>query len=74
MLYDIETLCRNLYSGSIFFISCNYSFRGSVPSEKMESFKKSTKDFFDETTDKKSIQIKICLKSLTTLLIDRLVV
>lgn len=53
MIYDIETLCRNLYNGSMFFISCNYSFRGNVPSEKMESFKKSAKDFFDETMDKK---------------------
>lgn len=53
MLYDIETLCRNLYNGSMFFISCNYSFSGKVPTEKMESFKKSTKDFFDETIDKK---------------------
>lgn len=52
MLYDIETICRNLQIGSMFFISCNYSFRGEKPTDKMEAFKSNVKDFFDETIEK----------------------
>lgn len=58
MLYDIETICRNLNVGSMFFISCNYSFRGEKQSEKMESFKKSVGDFFDEEIDKSNYTSK----------------
>lgn len=47
MLYDIETLCRNLMPGSMFFISCNYSFRGDKTSEKQENFKCKVNDYFD---------------------------
>ena len=52
MLLDIETICRNLDVGSMFFISCNYSFRGEKPSEKMETFKNNVGNFFDETIEK----------------------
>lgn len=48
MLYDLETICRNIKIGSMFFISCNYSYRGETQSEKRESFKDSVGDFFDE--------------------------
>lgn len=48
MLIDVETICRNLRVGSMFFLSCNYSFRGEKPSEKMVSFKNNVGDFFDE--------------------------
>lgn len=48
MLYDLETICRSIRTGSMFFISCNYSYRGGNQSEKMESFKESVGDFFDE--------------------------
>lgn len=67
MLFDIETLCRNLNVGSMFFISCNYSFRGEKPSEKMDSFRNSVGDFFDETIEKKyytSKKIPIVIKKL----------
>lgn len=40
MLSDIETICRSIEIGSMFFISCNCSYRGDVQTEKMESFKK----------------------------------
>lgn len=39
MLLDIETICRNLNVGSMFFVSCNYSFRGEKPSEKWKHLK-----------------------------------
>lgn len=52
MLIDIETICRNLNVGSMFFISCNYSFKGEKQSEKMESFRNNVGDFFDETIEK----------------------
>lgn len=52
MLYDVETICRSLNVGSMFFVSCNYSFRGENQSEKMESFKNSVGDFFDEKIEK----------------------
>ena len=52
MLIDIETICRNIDVGSMFFISCNYSFRGEIPSEKMQSFKNSVGDYFDDTIGK----------------------
>ena len=52
MLEDIETLCRRLYTGSMFFISCNYSFAGQKVSEKREAFQKSTGDYFDKDIDK----------------------
>lgn len=52
MLMDVETICRNLNVGSMFFLSCNYSFRGEKPSEKMTSFKKNVGDFFDENIEK----------------------
>ncbi len=52
MLTDIETLCRRLFVGSMFFISCNYSFAGKA-SEKREAFRKNVGDHFDEDIDKK---------------------
>lgn len=52
MLYDLETICRNIDVGSMFFISCNYSFRGGTQSEKRESFKASVGSFFDEKIKK----------------------
>lgn len=58
MLLDIETICRNIDIGSMFFISCNYSYRGEKPSEKMESFKNSVGDFFDETIEKNKFTSK----------------
>lgn len=51
MLTDIETLCRRLFVGSMFFISCNYSFAGKT-SEKREAFRKNAGDYFDEDIDK----------------------
>lgn len=52
MLIDIETICRNLAVGSMFFLSCNYSFRGEKPSEKMESFRNNVGDYYDEGIEK----------------------
>lgn len=52
MLYDLETICRNIDVGSMFFISCNYSYRGGTQSEKRESFKASVGSFFDEKIKK----------------------
>ncbi|WP_288682727.1 O-methyltransferase [uncultured Eubacterium sp.] len=53
MLYDIETICRNIDTGSMFFISCNYSFKGENQSQKMENFKERIGNFFDEKIEKK---------------------
>lgn len=53
ILTDIETLCRNLEVGSMFFISCNYSYGGTLPSEKRSSFKESVGEYFDENKDQK---------------------
>ena len=39
-------------TGSMFFISCNYSFAGQKVSEKREAFQKSTGDYFDKDIDK----------------------
>lgn len=67
MLFDIETICRNLNVGSMFFVSCNYSFRGEKPSEKMESLKKNVGDFFDEGIEKSnytSKKIPIIIKKM----------
>lgn len=67
MLFDVETICRNLNVGSLFFVSCNYTFRGEKQSEKMESFKKSVGDFFDEDIDKSnytSKKIPIVIKKM----------
>lgn len=67
MLIDIETICRNIDVGSMFFISCNYSFKGGIPSEKMESFKNSVGDYFDDTIEKKyysTKKIPIIIKKL----------
>ena len=50
-LYDIETLCRNLRSGSVFFVSCNYSYNGANPSEKKAALKEVLGDFFDESME-----------------------
>lgn len=58
MLFDVETICRNLNVGSMFFVSCNYSFRGEKPSEKMESFKNNVGDFFDEKIEKNNYTSK----------------
>ena len=58
MLFDVETICRNLNVGSMFFVSCNYSFRGEKPSEKMESFKNNVRDFFDEKIEKNNYTSK----------------
>ena len=52
MLYDLQTICRNINIGSMFFISCNHSYRGENQSEKRESFKESTGIFFDENIKK----------------------
>lgn len=52
MLMDVETICRNINVGSMFFLSCNYSFRGEKPSEKMMSFRNNVGDFFDENIEK----------------------
>lgn len=51
MLSDIETLCRRLYVGSMFFISCNYSFAGKA-SEKRSAFEKSVGDYFEPDIEK----------------------
>lgn len=51
MLSDIETLCRRLYVGSMFFISCNCSFAGKT-SEKMAAFAKNVGDYFDSDIEK----------------------
>lgn len=51
MIQDIETLCRNLSVGSLFFISCNYSYRGDKPSEKREDFKRYVGDYFIESIE-----------------------
>lgn len=67
MLFDVETICRNLNIGSMFFISCNYSFRGEKPSEKMETFKNNVGDFFDEKIEKSNYTLKkmpIVIKNL----------
>ena len=53
MLLDVETICRNIDVGSMFFLTCNYSFRGEMPTDKMEAFKKNVGDFFDESIEKK---------------------
>ncbi|NBH83732.1 hypothetical protein D7X88_03270 [bacterium C-53] len=58
MLIDVETICRNLDIGSMFFLSCNYSFRGEKPSEKMVSFKNSVGDYFDEKIEKNEYKSK----------------
>jgi len=58
MLLDIETICRNINVGSMFFISCNYSFRGEKPTDKMEAFKNSVGDFFDSEIEKKNYTSK----------------
>lgn len=58
MLIDVETICRNLNVGSMFFISCNYSFRGQVQTEKMESFEQSVGEFFDFEIPKSSYTTK----------------
>lgn len=60
MLFDVETICRNLNVGSMFFVSCNHSFRGEKPSEKMESFKNNVGDFFDEKIEKNNYTSKKC--------------
>lgn len=52
MLYDLQTICRNINIGSMFFISCNHSYRGENQSEKRESFRESTGIFFDENIKK----------------------
>ena len=51
MLTDVETLCRRLQVGSLFFISCNYSFAGKT-SEKREAFQRSVGDYFDADIEK----------------------
>lgn len=58
MLVDIETICRNIDIGSMFFISCNYSVGGKIPSEKMESFRKNVGVFFDEKIEKNNYTTK----------------
>lgn len=58
MLVDIETICRNIGVGSMFFISCNYSFRGNTSSEKRESFSNNVGDFFDDTIEKNNYTSK----------------
>ncbi len=52
MIYDVETICRNIGIGSMFFISCNYSYKGMKPSEKEESFKESVGEYFDDNIKK----------------------
>lgn len=52
MIEDVGTICNKLMSGSMFFISCNYSYRGNTQREKKESFKSAVGDFFkDEIED-----------------------
>lgn len=58
MLVDIETICRNIDIGSMFFISCNYSVGGTIPSEKRESFRKNVGVFFDESIEKNNYTTK----------------
>lgn len=58
MLLDVETICRNLEIGSMFFLSCNYSFRGATVSEKKAAFESSVGDFFDETIEHKNYTAK----------------
>ena len=71
MLVDIETLCRRLYVGSMFFISCNYSFAG-MTSEKREAFEKSVGDYFDPDIEKSKYTnngIPLIIQELTNNLI-----
>lgn len=58
MLIDIETICRNIDVGSMFFISCNYSVGGKMPSEKREAFRKNVGVFFDESIEKNNYTTK----------------
>lgn len=48
MLYDLETICRNIDIGSMFFLSCNYSYKGEIQSEKRKLFKECVGNFFEE--------------------------
>ena len=76
MLLDVETICRNLNVGSMFFVSCNYSFKGEKPSEKMESFKNNVGDFFDEKIEKSNYTSKkmpIVIKKLIDNQINKIV-
>lgn len=58
MLRDLETICRNIDVGSMFLISCNYSYKGEKPTEKMLSFRQSVGDFFDEKIEKNNYSSK----------------
>lgn len=76
MLVDIETICRNIDIGSMFFISCNYSVGGTIPSEKRESFKKNVGVFFDESIEKNNYTTKkmpLVIKKLIDSQIDKTV-
>lgn len=52
IMNDIKTLINTLYTGSMFFVSCNCSYRGKISSEKMESYKQKVTDYFDESIEK----------------------
>lgn len=58
MLLDVETMCRNLEIGSMFFISCNFRYRGQLPSEKQADFKRYVGDYFDEGIETKEYTSK----------------
>lgn len=52
MLDDIDILSKNLFSGSLFFISCNYSFLGDNPGDKRDSFWKGMEEYKDDSIPK----------------------
>lgn len=69
MVSDVETICRNIEIGSMFFISCNYSYRGENPKQKRESFEKNVGIFFDETIDRNmftSKKIPLVIRNIVT--------
>jgi hypothetical protein len=52
MVRDVMILVRKLSKGSMFFLSCNYSFAGATREEKMESFKDRIPTFFNDKEEK----------------------
>ncbi|MBR1597391.1 MAG: hypothetical protein IJ661_00595 [Lachnospiraceae bacterium] len=66
MLKDVETICKKLCVGSMFFLSCNCSFSGTQ-TDKMKAFKENVGEYFDESTEKKQYSannIPYTIKSL----------
>lgn len=48
ILEDVGSICKKIMKGSMFFISCNYSYGGQSTSEKEQSFKETVGRFFRE--------------------------